>query len=371
MKKTIFYIALLLATYTGAAQVGIGTNNPDGSAALEIQSTTKGLLLPRLTLAQISTITNPAEGLMVYCTNCPEKGLYIFNGTDFLKLTLGISIQSNLILQQIGNEANTGIPSVVTIAQLKKILPPLRNIDAGREGAYRADIDYHPHLFSNPATAAEVQAMIERVRGFSTVTGAGGKIWMDRNVGASEVATSNTSYYAYGGLFQWGRSADGHQAVVWTSGTSGILNTLSSITSSSDTPGHNNFIRNKNYPFDWRVPQNHNLWQGVNGTNNPCPSGFRVPTKAEWETEMASWSSQDATGAFNSPLKLPMPGSRNSVSGSFSSTGSMGSYWTSTVVSGSGPINAEFVEAVSFNSNSASIVHSTRASGLSVRCIKD
>ena len=40
-----------------------------------------------------------------------------------------------------------------------------------------------------------------------------------------------------------------------------------------------------NSPIDWRTPQNNNLWQGVSGTNNPCPAGFRLPTETELETE--------------------------------------------------------------------------------------
>ena len=114
-----------------------------------------------------------------------------------------------------------------------------------------------------------------------------GKTWMDRNLGASQVATSSTDEDAYGDLYQWGRAADGHQ--VRTSGTTTTL-------SNSDTPGHSNFILAPITPYDWRSPQNDNLWQGVSGTNNPCPSGFRLPTLAEWLAERSSWSSLNAAG---------------------------------------------------------------------------
>ena len=71
---------------------------------------------------------------------------------------------------------------------------------------------------------------------------------------------------AYGYLYQWGRATDGHQKR--TSGSSSTLST-------NDTPGHKKFILAPNSPYDWRSPQNDNLWQGVAGTNNPCPSGYR------------------------------------------------------------------------------------------------
>src|SRR5574344_1840945 len=149
-----------------------------------------------------------------------------------------------------------------------------------------------------------------------------GEIWMDRNLGASQVATSSTDAAAYGDLYQWGRAADGHESR--TSGTTSILAT-------SDTPGHGNFITNGSSPYDWRNPQNDNLWQGVSGTNNPCPSGYRLPTEAEWEAERTSWSSSNAAGAFASPLKLPVAGSRLYSSGTLGDVGSYGYYWSSSV----------------------------------------
>ena len=81
------------------------------------------------------------------------------------------------------------------------------------------------------------------------------KCWMDRNLGASKIAGSSNDVSAYGDLFQWGRGADGHQ--IRTSGMTAIL-------SSSDNPGHSNFITPAASPYDWRSPQNPNLWQGVN-----------------------------------------------------------------------------------------------------------
>jgi len=79
-----------------------------------------------------------------------------------------------------------------------------------------------------------------------------GRVWLDRNLGATQVAESSTDSAAYGDLYQWGRSADGHQ--LRDSGTTATL-------SNSDTPGHGNFITTSSTPNDWRNPQNDNLWQ--------------------------------------------------------------------------------------------------------------
>jgi hypothetical protein len=63
--------------------VGIGTTNPDITAVLDMTSTTKGVLIPRLTTTERNAIAAPAEGLMVFCTDCGVEGsLSIFsNGT--------------------------------------------------------------------------------------------------------------------------------------------------------------------------------------------------------------------------------------------------------------------------------------------------
>ncbi len=65
---------------TTIAQIGIGTNSPDPSALLEISSTNRGLLTPRMTAAQRASISNPATGLMVFQTD-GNSGLYYNAGT--------------------------------------------------------------------------------------------------------------------------------------------------------------------------------------------------------------------------------------------------------------------------------------------------
>ncbi|MEN8898957.1 MAG: hypothetical protein ABF251_09645, partial [Nonlabens sp.] len=178
-----------------------------------------------------------------------------------------------------------------------------------------------------------------------------GKTWMDRNLGASQVATSSTDAAAYGDLYQWGRGADGHQCR-----TSPTTSTLSS----TDQPGHGDFIIGSN---DWQSLRNNNLWQGVDGVNNPCPSGYRLPTDAELDSERQSWSSSNSAGAFASPLKLPMPGYRSNV-GSLQIVGLFGYYWSST-------LNGILPRALFFGNSNSNISVNNRTIGSSVRCLKD
>ena len=149
-----------------------------------------------------------------------------------------------------------------------------------------------------------------------------GKVWLDRNLGATRVALSATDSAAYGDVFQWGRAADGHQIRVPLSGAT-------DVTSDSWVPGHSKFILASMYSYgNWGPEPSGVLWQGVSGPNNPCPTGFRLPTEAELTSEISSWDSQDSAGAFGSVLKLTLAGQRLYEGGSLFSEGSWGEYWT-------------------------------------------
>jgi hypothetical protein len=78
VKKIVF---LLLVSFYAFAQTGIGTTTPNASAKLEIASTDKGLLIPRMTAAQRAAIVTPANGLLVYQTDS-ETGFYVNTGTS-------------------------------------------------------------------------------------------------------------------------------------------------------------------------------------------------------------------------------------------------------------------------------------------------
>jgi hypothetical protein len=81
MRKLFFLLGVFtLTTPLGYAQVGIGTDTPDPSAALEIYSTNKGITLPNTDLFSVTdkgNITDPVNGLLIFnINNEPDKGLY-------------------------------------------------------------------------------------------------------------------------------------------------------------------------------------------------------------------------------------------------------------------------------------------------------
>lgn len=187
------------------------------------------------------------------------------------------------------------------------------------------------------------------------VRSATGRIWMDRNLGASRVATSSSDSQAYGSIYSWGRGPDGHQ-----SRTAGTTSTVSV----GDTPGHNLYIRTSGSGrWDWRSSPNSNLWQGSNGINNPCPVGYHVPTLAEWNTEINSWSGRNTSGAYASPLKLTIGGWRDS--GAVINNSDEGWYWSSSP-------SGDYSYYLHFSGSSAEMTYGHgRGDGQSVRCIKD
>lgn len=81
MIKYFFTAFLALSSYFSYSQsdgIGIGTSSVDATAVLEIESTTKGLLIPRLTDGQMNTINNPADGLTIY--NLSQDAFLVYDG---------------------------------------------------------------------------------------------------------------------------------------------------------------------------------------------------------------------------------------------------------------------------------------------------
>ncbi len=83
MKKITLLILIIITSYSLTAQVAVNNNgtNPDPSAMLDVKSTDKGLLPPRMTASQMNAISSPANGLTVY--NTDVNALCVYNGSDW------------------------------------------------------------------------------------------------------------------------------------------------------------------------------------------------------------------------------------------------------------------------------------------------
>jgi len=178
-----------------------------------------------------------------------------------------------------------------------------------------------------------------------------GKVWLDRNLGASKACETATDKECYGDYYQWGRPTDGHEKA--TSQETDIL-------SNSLSPGHDKFIKY----LEGYIP----IWTNTDETLsqrskswNPCPNNFKVPTIEDLVNE-------DITiqNAFSN-LKLAKAGHRSYYD--FENIGTWSRLWTSTAVE---YINSNFKpiffyvspgDIKSFGANSGH--------GYSVRCIEN
>lgn len=101
MKHSTFFpgcllpLFLLFVIYSGHTQsVGVNTTTPDASAALDVTSTTQGILVPRLTTAQRTAVSGPATGLLVFDNT--TKSFWFYTGTAWTELVTGGSTADNL-----------------------------------------------------------------------------------------------------------------------------------------------------------------------------------------------------------------------------------------------------------------------------------
>lgn len=118
IKKILLTVCFIVITTSSFSQLiqkanrlHVGDINPAGaidpSAALDVSSTTKGFLPPRMTNSQMSSITTPAVGLVVYCTDCNPEGLYTYkSGSGFNALTNASTITGFKV------EKNTSFPLI-------------------------------------------------------------------------------------------------------------------------------------------------------------------------------------------------------------------------------------------------------------------
>ncbi|MBU3937971.1 hypothetical protein KJ942_00505 [bacterium] len=184
------------------------------------------------------------------------------------------------------------------------------------------------------------------------------RVWLDRNLGASQVCTAHDDTACYGDYYQWGRETDGHEkstsATTKTQATD-IINAGSEYVTWIDwtTADSDGALRAAN-------------WSKTDGTSI-CPVGYRVPTIDELYAENAAFEGDAEIyynlKAFNSFLKFPSAGIR--YSGDLSEQGRGGVVWSSTR---SGNSNSYYYY---FFAGNASTNEKGFTQANSVRCIKD
>ena len=110
--KYLFLSALLVFSLLSFAQVGVGTLTPNASSVLDVTSTTKGFLPPRMLASQRDAITSPVAGLIIYCIDCGTAGgePEYYNGNAWVNMVGGPPAAAGIA---IGNNYQGGIVAYI------------------------------------------------------------------------------------------------------------------------------------------------------------------------------------------------------------------------------------------------------------------
>jgi hypothetical protein len=383
MRKLSFFLFILLVNSNMLfSQIGVNTDGstPDNSAMLDIKSTTKGLLPPRMTYEDLLAISDPANGLIIFCTDCstggsgslvlytggywyslsadclnpptPLPGIHVSSETQILwnwnavtgaagykwnsanDFTTATDVGTSLTFTQSGLACNgsftsyawaynaCGHSSPVTLSQSTLSCP----------GCGNSVIINHVAGNVAPVTKTVTYGIVTNIPGETS------KCWISNNLGADHQAASvddNTEPSA-GWYWEFNRMQGFmHNGITLTPGTG------------------------------WVTSINENLdWQAA---NDPCAlelgDGWRIPTTAEWTNVDASGGWTYWGGPWSSPLKIHAAGHLGN--GSVYNRGILGYYWSN------GQNSAQEGWDLNISSSVSAMSNNGKNQGFSVRCLKE
>ena len=399
MKQFFTLLAVVLFTATTYAQVGINNENSDPLAALDITSTTKGLLMPRMTNAQRQAISNPAAGLQVFVTDFDGGSFMFYDGTKWGTLsftekrpdapTIGTAVavyaQATVSFTAPSSDGGSAITSYTATSSPDGITGTISQSGSGsitvtgltNGTAYTFTVTATNAIGTSTASAPSGSVTPAPI---SQVNGSGGTYtFLSHNLGAdTSLDPHNPVVGLQGGYVQWGKPGPTN----WVGAANDGVNGFAAAPTSGNSNSGAIFGWSQTTAADssWNSNTEENPVKVT--ANDPCPTGYRVPTRAEW-VAVNSNNTAFRTGPFTSSateygsalhygpdastksLTLPAAGTRNVTNGALYSRGNLGYYWSSTE-NGS---NAYYLRFNSSNVNPAT--NRYRPFGFSVRCIAE
>ncbi|MEY3051633.1 MAG: hypothetical protein RLY31_1418 [Bacteroidota bacterium] len=353
-------------------QTVIGGSTPDPSAVLDVLSTSKGVLFPRLSTSQRDSIVLPAEGLMIY--NLTDHCLEINAGTSQSPFWSSIVCAPGTVTSlDCANAVQTGTLTADSVTSGVSVLVPCTGGDGGdyggqtvtstgvtgltatlAAGSFATGDDSLSYTITGTPDTAGTASFALTIGGQSStlpltvacsappthcwakVSATDTLYFMCHNLASANFCADpfTPSWEIIGGYWQWGRK--GPDASQWRN-----TNTpeFAHGPTGPDAAGANDgAITGRSQT---RAPNG--AWSDAFMTaDDPCPPGYRMPTKAQWDGVLANntqnhigpWS----TGAtnyssgrfFGSALMLPATGYRDIPDGVLYDLGNYGAYLCST-----------------------------------------
>jgi len=345
--KNIIFILILFAGMNVSAQVSINTDGsePDNSSMLDVKSTGKGLLIPRMTFEQRNNLPSPADGLLIYCTNCNADGtgtLCMFQDNKWKNISFGCTTPSS----------PAAGASIAACAQITWSWNP---VPIARGYKWNTTDDY--------ASAAEMGTNTTFAEGgLSYNTAFTRYVWAYNDCGhsATVVLTQSTPAWSCGCpltinhvagniapvdktvVYGTVTNIPGETSKCWITSNLGADHQASAVSDAGEAPAgwYWQFNRMQGYKHDGVTRTPNTTWIGSNNensawlaANDPCSlalgAGWRIPTMDEWTNVDAAggWTNWNVT--WNSDLKLHAAGYLDSGGGLLSNRGSQGLFWTS------------------------------------------
>jgi len=402
MTKAIYATAIMLffvgSTFAQNGSVGINNNgsSPNSKAMLDVSSTTKGFLPPRMTYSQKTAIASPPAGLMVWCSNCGPSGeLQVYNGSIWTSLTAG---------------AASGLPGAPTLVTATAgVLQALVSFTAPESDGGSPITLYT--ATSNPGnitgTLTQAGSGTITVTGLNYGTAYTFTVTATNATGTSEASAASNSVTPLA-PFVCGSSSltdprDGKvyttvqiDAQCWMAQNLNVGTMINSSTGGTNNDGqqtnnaafekycYNNDDANcETYGglYQWDEMMQYSVVEGSQGI---CPTGWHLPTHAEWttlttylegesvaggkmkETGFTHWSDPN-TGATNSSGFTALPGGYRSTDGWFFSL-SLNGYWWSSSPNDASNAWSRFLKYFNATVNQDNYF---KVNGFSVRCLKD
>ena len=150
--KYIHILLFVVCSNLLNAQVSIGTNTPNASAKLDVSSTSKGVLVPRMTHTQMLAISSPIAGLQVY--NTTRNALFTYNGLNWTTeknyvakfADKGISVDLNNIQVRIPSSGNASLQIATTSGSILLSGSSINNYYVGLTGASGASSTFSAYV---------------------------------------------------------------------------------------------------------------------------------------------------------------------------------------------------------------------------------